>query len=342
MTISASSWAQPTLPKFNKNLMNTQLLNQTLIQLSETLTRAQLLLPQTAHEVDWTAHAYVWQVRHGHGFLQALHNPRLQELDDLLSIDRQKHAVVQNTEQFVRRLPANHVLLTGARGTGKSSIIRACLGRFAAAGLRVVEVAREDLRDLPEIVDLLRDRSERFIVFCDDLTFETNDNGYKALKTTLDGSFNGYAENVLIYATSNRRHLLPEYDTDNDGYTVPRSGELHPSEVVEEKIALSERFGLWLSFYPFMQDDYLTIVDNALRQLDYAPAHADEMEAMRTAALQFAQQRGSRSARIAQHFAREWVGQIRLAGGYASPPPQVQSTQPPRDDANVWRTESSR
>ena len=295
--------------------MNTTLLNQTLTQLSETLTQAQLLLPQTAQLVDWTAHAYVWQVhnrRNGRGFLQALHHPRLQELDDLLSIDRQKQAVVQNTEQFVRRLPANHVLLTGARGTGKSSLIRACLAQFADEGLRVVEVAREDLHDLPEIVDLLRNRPERFIVFCDGLTFESNDHGYKALKTTLDGSFNGYAENVLIYATSNRRHLLPEYDTDNEGFTVPRSGELHPSETVEEKIALSERFGLWLTFYPFKQDDYLTIVDNAIRLLHHTPANVDETNALRTAALQFAQQRGSRSARVAQHFARQWVGEYLL------------------------------
>lgn len=295
--------------------MNTTLLNQTLAQLSETLTRAQLLLPQTAQSVDWTAHAYIWQVHHrpnGRGFLQALHHPRLQSLDDLLSIDRQKQAVVQNTQQFVYQLPANHVLLTGARGTGKSSLIRACLAQFAHAGLRVIEVAREDLHHLPEIVDLVRDRPERFIVFCDDLTFESNDVGYKALKTTLDGSFNGYAENVLIYATSNRRHLIPEYDSDNQGYVVPGSGELHPSETVEEKIALSERFGLWLTFYPFKQDDYLTIVDHAVRQLNHAPADATQAEALRAAALQFAQQRGSRSARVAQHFARQWVGEYLL------------------------------
>jgi hypothetical protein len=230
----------------------------------------------------------------------------------LLSIDRQKQAVVQNTQQFVYQLPANHVLLTGARGTGKSSLIRACLAQFAHAGLRVIEVAREDLHHLPEIVDLVRDRPERFIVFCDDLTFESNDVGYKALKTTLDGSFNGYAENVLIYATSNRRHLIPEYDSDNQGYVVPGSGELHPSETVEEKIALSERFGLWLTFYPFKQDDYLTIVDHAVRQLNHAPADATQAEALRAAALQFAQQRGSRSARVAQHFARQWVGEFLL------------------------------
>lgn len=283
-----------------------------LAQLSDTLERAQLLLPQTAQQVDWSAHAYIWQVRHGRGFLQALHQPRLQELDDLLSIDRQKQAVLDNTEQFVRHLPANHVLLTGARGTGKSSLVRACLARFAAQGLRVIEVDRLDLHHLPEIVDLVRARAERYIVFCDDLTFDAQDTGYKALKTILDGSFNGYAENVLVYATSNRRHMVPEYDADNVGYSQPSDHELHPSETVEEKISLSERFGLWLSFYPFKQDDYLTIVDTAVRRLGYTPASAAETEEMRTSALQFTLERGSRSARIAQHFARHWVGQKQL------------------------------
>ena len=292
--------------------MDTALLNQTLTQLSDTLERAQLLLPQTAQQVDWSAHAYIWQVRHGRGFLQALHNPRLQELDDLLSIDRQKQAVLDNTEQFVRGLPANHVLLTGARGTGKSSLVRACLARFAEHGLRVIEVDRLDLHHLPEIVDLVRARTERFIVFCDDLTFDAQDSGYKALKTILDGSFNGYAENVLVYATSNRRHMVTEYDTDNAGYSHPSDHELHPSETVEEKIALSERFGLWLSFYPFKQEDYLTIVDTAVRRLGYVPVNDAEFDKMRTAALQFTLERGSRSARIAQHFARQWVGQKQL------------------------------
>ena len=293
--------------------MSSSQLEHTLAQLSETLERAQLLLPRTTQDVDWSAQAYVWQVRYGRGFLQALHQPRLQELDDLLSIDRQKQAVLDNTEQFVRGLPANHVLLTGARGTGKSSLVRACLARFAAQGLRVIEVDRLDLHHLPEIVDLVRERSERFIVFCDDLTFDAQDSGYKALKTILDGSFNGYAENVLVYATSNRRHMVSEYDTDNVGYSHPSDHELHPSETVEEKIALSERFGLWLSFYPFKQEDYLTIVDTAVRRLGYTPANDAEFDDMRTAALQFTLERGSRSARIAQHFARHWVGQQQLA-----------------------------
>ena len=292
--------------------MSSSLFKTTLAQLSNTLERTPLLLPQTAQQVDWNAHAYIWQVRHGRGFLQALHHPRLQELDDLLSIDRQKQAVLDNTEQFVLGLPANHVLLTGARGTGKSSLVRACLARFAEQGLRVIEVDRLDLHHLPEIVDLVREHTERFIVFCDDLTFDAQDSGYKALKTILDGSFNGYAENVLVYATSNRRHMVTEYDTDNVGYSHPSDHELHPSETVEEKIALSERFGLWLSFYPFKQEDYLTIVDTAVRRLGYVPVNDAEFDKMRTAALQFTLERGSRSARIAQHFARQWVGQKQL------------------------------
>lgn len=281
-------------------------LKQTLETLNATLTRAQLLLPSTAQDVDWSAHAYLWQVRHGRGFLRGLPSPRLQNLDELLSIDRQKDAVLQNTRQFIHHLPANHVLLTGARGTGKSSLVRACLAAYAAQGLRVIEVEKEHLHDLPQIVDLIRDRPERFIVFCDDLSFEAQDTGYKSLKTVLDGSFNGYAENVLVYATSNRRHLLPDFYVDDS--------EVHPSETVEEKTALSERFGLWLSFYVFNQDDYLNIVADALRRLGWVAADDADALAMRTAALQFSQQRGSRSARVAQHFARDWAGRALLAG----------------------------
>ncbi|MGL4766881.1 MAG: ATP-binding protein [Formosimonas sp.] len=289
------------------------LLTQTLTLLNTTLTRAQVLLPSTAQDVDWSAHAYLWQVRHGRGSLLGLASPRLQPLDELLLIERQKNAVLQNTRQFIHKLPANHVLLTGARGTGKSSLVRACLAEYAAQGLRVIEVEKEHLHDLPLIVDLIRHRPERFIVFCDDLSFESHDSSYKSLKTVLDGSFNGYADNVLVYATSNRRHLVPEYYTDNEGYTHPSDNELHPSETVEEKIALSERFGLWLSFYPFKQDDYLTIVADALRRLGWAASNDDEALEVRTAALRFTLERGSRSARVAQHFARQWAGRALLA-----------------------------
>ncbi|MFZ1891141.1 MAG: ATP-binding protein [Formosimonas sp.] len=293
--------------------MNPELLNHTLTQLSDTLARANLLLPSTAQDVDWSAHAYLWQVRHGRGFLEGLKDPRLQNLDELQSIDRQKNAVLQNTLQFIHKLPANHVLLTGARGTGKSSLVRACLAEYAAQGLRVIEVEKDHLGDLPQIVDLIRHRPERFIVFCDDLAFEAQDSGYKSLKTVLDGSFNGYAENVLVYATSNRRHLLPEYDSDNVGYSHPSDSELHPSETVEEKIALSERFGLWLSFYPFKQNDYLSIVDAALSRFGWVASSDDDAADMRAAALQFTLERGSRSARVAQHFARQWAGAAALA-----------------------------
>jgi predicted AAA+ superfamily ATPase len=191
-------------------------------------------------------------------------------------------------------------------------LVRACLAEYAAQGLRVIEVEKDHLHDLPLIVDLIRHRPERFIVFCDDLSFETQDTGYKSLKTVLDGSFNGYAENVLVYATSNRRHLLPEYDSDNVGYSHPSDHELHPSETVEEKIALSERFGLWLSFYPFKQDDYLSIVSDALKRWGWVAQNDEDALAMRTAALQFTIERGSRSARVAQHFARQWAGQAAL------------------------------
>jgi predicted AAA+ superfamily ATPase len=293
--------------------MDNNFFNQTLETLRTTLERAQLLLPTTEQDVDWSAHAYTWQVRHGRGSLHGLTNPRLFDFDELTSIDRQKNAVVQNTEQFVKSLPANHVLLTGARGTGKSSLIRACLKSYADDGLRVIEVDKSDLHDLPQIVDLIRHRPERFIVFCDDLSFEYQDVGYKALKVVLDGSFSGYAENVLVYATSNRRHLLPEYNSDNVGYTHPSDEELHPSETVEEKIALSERFGLWLSFYPFKQNDYLTIVNQAVARLGWEAKTEEQAYALREAALQFTLERGSRSARVAQHFARQWVGGLLLA-----------------------------
>lgn len=280
-------------------------LKQTLATLNTTLARAQLLLPSTAQDVDWSAHAYLWQVRHRRGFLRGLSSPRLQNLDELLSIDRQKDAVLQNTRQFIHHLPANHVLLTGARGTGKSSLVRACLAAYAAQGLRVIEVEKEHLHDLPQIVDLIRDRPERFIVFCDDLSFEAQDTGYKSLKTVLDGSFNGYAENVLVYATSNRRHLLPDFYADDS--------EVHPFETIEEKTALSERFGLWLNFYVFNQDDYLSIVADALRRIGWVAADEADALTMRTIALQFATERGSRSARVAQHFARDWAGRVFLA-----------------------------
>jgi predicted AAA+ superfamily ATPase len=226
-------------------------------------------------------------------------------LGDLQEIDGQKDKIQRNTLQFVQGLPANNVLLTGARGTGKSSLVRACLNEYAPQGLRLIEVDKSDLVDLPDIVDVVAERPERFIVFCDDLSFEDGEPGYKALKSILDGSVSAASPNVLIYATSNRRHLLPEYMKENLTYTHTAEGEVHPGEVVEEKISLSERFGLWVSFYPFSQDEYLTIVAQWLSSFGVAPT---DIEASRPLALVWALERGSRSGRVAYQFARDYAG----------------------------------
>jgi predicted AAA+ superfamily ATPase len=226
-------------------------------------------------------------------------------LDDLREIDIQKEKIQRNTEQFVRGLPANNVLLTGSRGTGKSSLIRACLHTYAAQGLRLIEVDKSELVDLPDIVDLVAPRPEKFIVFCDDLSFDEGEPGYKALKSVLDGSVSAATANVLVYATSNRRHLLPEYMAENLSYTHTADGEVHPGEVVEEKISLSERFGLWVSFYPFNQDEYLQIVAQWLSALG---VDAAQITAARPEALVWALERGSRSGRVAWQFARDFTG----------------------------------
>jgi predicted AAA+ superfamily ATPase len=228
-------------------------------------------------------------------------------LDDLQHVGRQKAEIEQNTRQFVARRPANNVLLTGARGTGKSSLIKACLNQFAPQGLRLIEVDKADLADLPDIVDLVAGRPERFVIFCDDLSFEEGEAGYKALKVALDGSIAAQSDNVLIYATSNRRHLMPEKMSDNAGYKHGDDGDLHPGETVEEKISLSERFGLWLSFYPFKQDDYLDIVGHWLASFGCTP---EQIEAARADALRWALGRGSRSGRVAWQFAKDYAGKL--------------------------------
>ena len=227
------------------------------------------------------------------------------QLADLKEIDGQKEKIQRNTEQFVRGVPANNVLLTGARGTGKSSLIKACLNAYAPEGLRLIEVDKADLTDLPDIVDVVAGRSEKFIVFCDDLSFEDGEPGYKALKSILDGSVAAATPNVLIYATSNRRHLLPEYMRENLTYTHTDDGEVHPGEGVEEKISLSERFGLWVSFYPFSQDEYLAI---AAQWLSSMGVNAADIAAARPEALVWALERGSRSGRVAYQFARDYAG----------------------------------
>ena len=257
---------------------------------------------------EWEAStAFRWRKRGPHAYLQAVKVPASLRFDDLQHIDQQKRLIEQNTRQFVNGKPANNVLLTGARGTGKSSLIKACLQHFAEQGLRLIEVDKADMADLPDIVELVADRPEKFVLFCDDLSFEEGEAGYKALKVALDGSIAGTSANVLIYATSNRRHLLPEKMSDNAGYVHVDDGDLHPGETVEEKISLSERFGLWVSFYSFKQDDYLDIVAHWLRSFG---CNEQTIAASRTEALQWALQRGSRSGRVAWQFARDYAGRI--------------------------------
>jgi predicted AAA+ superfamily ATPase len=279
-------------------------------RLASALERIESLLPADDRPDFESSLAWRWRKRRylglERGDLQPVAHPALIAFDDLKHVEEQKKALRANTEQFVNGLPANNVLLTGARGTGKSSLIRACLHAFSARGLRLIEVDKRDLLDLADIVDRVVARPERFIVFCDDLSFDANEAGYKELKAALDGSIAGAADNVLIYASSNRRHLMPEFMRDNLGAQYTEDGEVHPTEAVEERVSLSERFGLWLSFYPFRQDDYLDIVAHWLARhgLDRA-----SIDAARADALQFALQRGSRSGRVASQFARHWAGQ---------------------------------
>jgi uncharacterized protein len=282
-------------------------LEQLLLRAEAVLARLEPLLPSPVAEVDWHAsHAFRWRVpRDGRGYLQPVKLVSEIRFDDLHNISQQKEAIEKNTHQFITGKPANNVLLTGARGTGKSSLIKACLAKFAAQGLRLIEVDKEHLVDLPDIVDLIAERPERFVIFCDDLSFEEGEGGYKALKVVLDGSVAASSDNVLIYATSNRRHLLPEKFSDNETYRHVDDGDLHPGETVEEKISLSERFGLWLSFYPFRQDDYLDIVRHWLKHFGVPDAHWVQAE---PEALRWALQRGSRSGRVAWQFARDWAG----------------------------------
>ena len=273
----------------------------------QLISRIESVLPQPLGAPDWSASvAFRYRKRSsGHGVLEPVRHVGAMRLADLQEIDGQKDKIRRNTDQFVQGRPANNVLLTGARGTGKSSLVKACLHEFAAQGLRLIEVDKADLVDLPDIVDVVAERPERFIVFCDDLSFEDGEPGYKALKSILDGSVSAAGPNVLIYATSNRRHLLPEYMKENLSYTHTTDGEVHPGEVVEEKISLSERFGLWVSFYPFSQDEYLAIVAQWLSSFGVP---ADEIEAARPLALVWALERGSRSGRVAYQFARDYAG----------------------------------
>ena len=280
---------------------------QLILRAEQLIDRLEAVLPRALSAPDWTA-AVAWRYRKrssGHGGLEPVRHLGPMRLADLKEIDPQKEKIERNTRQFVEGRPANNVLLTGARGTGKSSLIRACLNEYAAQGLRLIEVDKSDLVDLPDIVDVVSDCPEKFIVFCDDLSFEDGEPGYKALKSILDGSVSATSPNVLIYATSNRRHLLPEYMKENLTYTHTEDGEVHPGEGVEEKISLSERFGLWVSFYPFTQAEYLTIVAQWLNWFGVPPV---AIQAARAEALVWALERASRSGRVAYQFARDYAG----------------------------------
>jgi len=278
------------------------------------LDRVEAILPTPAPPPDWNASAFRWRSRGGRGHLQAVLHPHAIRLEDLVAVDEQKRAIDENTRQFVAALPANNVLLTGSRGTGKSSLIKAMLVKYAAKGLRLIEVDKSDLVELPDIAEIVAARPERFIVYCDDLTFDAGEPGYKALKVMLDGTIAAPSANMLIYATSNRRHLIPEYFSENLE-TTHVGGEVHPGESVEEKISLSERFGVWITFYPFSQDDYLAATASWLASFGVAaPKSARETEARHREALQFALQRGSRSGRVAWQFAKGYAGAQGLRG----------------------------
>jgi predicted AAA+ superfamily ATPase len=291
-------------------------MNQTferlLARAEQLMTRIESALPQPLAAPDWTR-AVAWRYRKrssGHGVLEPVRHLATLGLADLKEIDPQKERIERNTVQFIQGKPANNVLLTGARGTGKSSLIKAILNTYATQGLRLIEVDKADLTDLPDIVEVVTDRPERFIVFCDDLSFEDGEPAYKVLKSILDGSIAAPTPNLLVYATSNRRHLLPEYMKDNLSYSHTDDGEVHPGEVIEEKISLSERFGLWVSFYPFSQDEYLTIVGQWLQSLGASIAM---VEAARPLALIWALERGSRSGRVAYQFAQDFMGRYPVA-----------------------------
>ncbi|WP_159910774.1 ATP-binding protein [Pantoea sp. 18069] len=297
---------------------DTNPLERLVARAEQLMQRIEAVLPQPLQSPQDWSEAIAWRYRkraNGCGLLEPVRHIGAMALSDLQNIDGQKEKIARNTEQFVQGRTANNVLLTGARGTGKSSLIRACLHAYAAQGLRLIEVDKQDLTDLPDIVDVVAGRPEKFIIYCDDLSFEEGEPGYKALKSILDGSVSAASPNVLVYATSNRRHLLPEYMTDNLSVQRGDDGEIHPGEVIEEKISLSERFGLWVSFYPFSQDEYLRVVAQWLSALGVDDA---AIAAARAEALVWALERGSRSGRVAHQFARDYAGRETHAAATAS------------------------
>lgn len=289
-------------------------LAQFLAKATEVLERIEPWLPETVENVDWQQHwAARWVRTQQQGYLRPIAVHSQLKLADLLGIEHQQRQLVENTQQFLQGLPCNHALMWGARGTGKSSLVRAILAQYAAVGLRLIEVERSDLVDLPLIVEALRGRKERFVIFCDDLSFDAGEADFRQLKSILDGSLEQAPENVVLYVTSNRRHLLPEHQSDNQNWQRSESGELHPSEAVEDKIALSDRFGLWLSFYSFSQEHYLDVVchwvDHHARALKLVWQRDEGFE---KAAIRWATARGNRNGRCAEQFAKHWVGQLGL------------------------------
>lgn len=285
-----------------------QSLTELLDKADRLLNRLDALIPQPLRAPDDWGQAIAWRYRRhasGGGVLEPVQHMAAIALEDLIEVGAQKDKLVANTAQFVAGRPANNVLLTGARGTGKSSLVRACLHHFAPQGLRLIEVDKDDLIALPDIAAAIGQAPWRFIIYSDDLSFDEGERGYKALKSILDGSIAAASPNMLVYATSNRRHLLPEYMSDNQSYRPGSDGEIHPGEVVEEKISLSERFGLWISFYPFSQDEYLAIAEQWLRHLG---CPEPRLAQARQEALVWSLERGSRSGRVAYQFARDYVG----------------------------------
>jgi predicted AAA+ superfamily ATPase len=290
-----------------------------LLRAEALMDRIEAILPPALPKTDWSACAYRWRSRNGRGWLESVRHPHAIGLDNLQGVDAQKESVTQNTLQFIQGKPANNVLLTGARGTGKSSLVKAVFNRFSHRSLRLIEVDKDDLAYLPDIVDLVYGRREKFILFCDDLSFETNEPGYKALKSLLDGSITGMPENLLVYATSNRRHLMPEKMSENLEATHTEDGDVHPGETTEEKVSLSERFGLWLSFYAFSQDEYLDICAHWLTAFGHPTTSLEPDNPIRREALQWTQMRGARSGRVAWQFARDYAGRHNAAKKQAHP-----------------------
>lgn len=280
-------------------------LTSLLDRLDRLFARLDAVLPAPTFPPDWSSHAFRWRSRDGRGWLETVHHPHRIALGDLQAVEEQKQRIEQNTRQFVQGKPANNVLLTGARGTGKSSLVKAVLNQFARRGLRLIEVDKNDLIHLPEIVDQIAGRREKFILFCDDLSFESGEPGYKAMKSILDGSISGMPDNLLVYATSNRRHLMPEKMAENLEAKYTEEGDVRPGETTEEKVSLSERFGLWLSFYAFGQEEYLAICGHWLEHFGCTP---EIVATARQEALQWALSRGSRSGRVAWQFARDYAG----------------------------------